>query len=271
MDFPEDEPKGFIADMKRTMKEIWEYRVVLSALIRRNTAGRYKSTYVGFAWHLLLPILMVVVLHITFTSIRPRDVADFWIYLSAGMFPLTFISGTLRGSAIVKNAGYMTKMYFPREIVVLAETTTNFIGVVFAFTFIIIVILASGQYMNWIGTMFLPLEMILMYIFGLGCSFLISTITVFVKDLGHLMSVLMRLVFYVSPTFFFVEEAKGLLGQIIWYNPITYYLETFHQILYFGQIPDLYFVGMSALLAFGAITVGYLVFYKCRDRFAEVL
>ena len=270
MDF-EDEPKGLVANIKHTIREIYEYRVVLGALVRRNTAGRYKSTYVGFAWHLLLPILMVIVLHITFTSIRPRAIDDFWIYLSAGMFPLTFMSGALRGNSIVRNANYMTKMYFPREIVVLAETITSFIGVLFAFTFIIVVILASGQHVNWFGMAFLPVELFLMFIFGMGCTFLVSTITVFVKDLGHLMSVVMRLVFYITPTFFFVSEAKGLLNTIIWVNPITYFIETFHQILYFGTVPDLYYVGVSALLAVVMFIIGYAVFYRCKDRFAEVL
>lgn len=261
-----------LTDIRNTMREIYEYRVVLSALIRRNTAGRYKSSYVGFMWHLLLPILTVAVLDFAFTSIRPRAIENYWIYLSAGVFPLGFITSTIRGNAIVRNTNYITKMYIPREIVIIADTATNFLGVLFAFLFITILILASGQYVDWTGILIcFPLEMIIMFIFGAGCTFLFSTITVFVKDIGHLMSVLIRLVFYVSPTFFFIDETSGLLAEIIWWNPITYFLETFHEILYWGVTPDLFLIGTSAAIAFGTLIVGYTLFRLSKDRLPEVL
>jgi len=148
--------------------DIHANKTILLALIRRNTAGRYKSSYVGFIWHLLLPVLMIVVLTITFTYIRPRAMEDFWIYLSAGIFPVSFISSCLRGRAIISNANYITKMKIPREIIVIASVITEFLGVVFAYVAIIIVILMSGQYVNWYGMAMLPVEMLLMFIFSLG-------------------------------------------------------------------------------------------------------
>ena len=115
--------------LAKSIKDVYENRVILLAMVRRNTAGRYKNSYVGFAWHLLLPVLMIIVLYITFTNIRPRQVEDFWIYLSAGMFPITFISSSLRGRAVVSNANYITKMKFPREIAVISSVITDFLSV----------------------------------------------------------------------------------------------------------------------------------------------
>ena len=134
-----------IVRIGQSAKDIYENRVILLALIRRNTAGRYKSTYIGFAWHLLMPVLMIIVLYIVFSSIRARPVEDFWIYLSSGMFPVMFISSSLRGRAVQSNARYITKMKFPREIVVLASVITDFLSVVFAYVVIIMIILVSGS------------------------------------------------------------------------------------------------------------------------------
>lgn len=257
--------------MAKSARDMADNRVVLSALIRRNTAGRYKSAFMGFAWHLLLPVLMIVVLYITFTSIRTRPVEDFWVYLASGMFPIMFISSSLRGRAVVSNARYITKMKMPREIVVLASVATDFLSVVFAYIFIIMAILLSGQYVNWYGMAMIPVEMLLMFIFSLGCSLLVSTVTVFVKDVGYFMSVAMRLVFWITPTFFFVSEAKGLLSDIVWYNPFTYFVETFHQILYYGEFPDPVLVGVSAALAVAFLLLGSAVFFRYESRFPEVL
>ncbi|MBO4357486.1 MAG: ABC transporter permease [Candidatus Methanomethylophilaceae archaeon] len=257
--------------LAKSFRDVRDNKVVLMAMIRRNTAGRYKSSYVGFIWHLLLPVLMIVVLTITFTYIRPRPLEDFWIYLAAGMFPVTFISSSLRGRAVLSNAKYLTKMKIPREIVVIASVLTDFLGVVFAYMFIIIVILLSGQYVNWFAALMLPVELFLMLVFSLGCSFLVSTVTVFVKDVGYFMSVAMRLVIWITPTFFLASEAKGLLGTIVWYNPFTYYVEVFHDILYYGIVPHAEYVIISAVLSVVFFLVGTAVFFRYENKFPEVL
>jgi ABC-2 type transport system permease protein len=259
------------ARIARSTRDVWNNRVILMAMVRRNTAGRYKSSYIGFAWHLIMPVLMIVVLYITFTSIRPRPLEDFWVYLSAGMFPVTFISSCLRGNAVTRNAKYITKMHFPREIVVISSVMTDFLTVVFAYVVIIMVILLSGQYVNWTGMLFIPVELLLMFMFGLGCSYIVSTITVFIKDIGYFMSVAMRLVFWITPTFFLVSEAKGLLSSIVWYNPFTYYVETFHDILYYGIFPHTELVLMSVALAVVFFLAGIMIFFHYEKRFPEVL
>lgn len=162
-----------------SMKSVYDNRVILMALIRRNTAGRYKSTYVGFGWHLLMPVLMIVVLYIAFNSIRTRPIEDYWIYLSSGMFPIMFISGCLRGRAIQSNASYITKMHFPREIVILASVITDFLSVVFAYVFIIMIILSSGQYVNWWGMAVMSYGMtVILYDFPVGMAIFLVTMAV---------------------------------------------------------------------------------------------
>lgn len=101
------------------IKDILHNRTVLSAMIKRNTAGRYKSSALGFMWNMLYPILTMVILYIVFMNIRTRPIPEFWIYLCSGMFPVTFLSGCLRGRAVINGASYITKMKFPREITVI--------------------------------------------------------------------------------------------------------------------------------------------------------
>ena len=262
---------NYLKRLFKSFRDVRENKIILLAMIRRSTAGRYKSSYLGFAWHLLLPVMMIIVLYITFTSIRPRPVEDFWIYLSAGMFPISFISTSLRGRAIVSNANYITKMKFPREIAVISSVLTEFLSLVFAFTIIITVILLAGQPVNWWGMLMIPVMLLLMLIFCIGCSFLVSTVTVFVKDVGYFMSVAMRLVFWITPTFFMIDEAKGLLRDIVYYNPFTYFVETFHDILYYGVFPHTEYVLMCAVLAVSFFLVGSWVFFRYEKRFPEVL
>ena len=262
---------NLISRLIKSFRDVYENRIILLAMIRRNTAGRYKNSYLGFLWHLILPVLMIIVLYITFSSIRPRPIPDFWVYLSAGMFPISFISSSLRGRAIVSNANYITKMKFPREIAVIASVLTDFLPVLFAYTVMIMIILLAGQPVNWYGAAILPVELLLMLIFCIGCSFLVSTVTVYVKDIGYFMSVAMRLVFWITPTFFLIDEATGLLATIVYYNPFTYFVETFHDILYYGIVPHTLYFGMSVVLAISFFLVGAAVFFHYEKRLPEVL
>ncbi len=263
--------KNPLIRVAQSARAVYENRVILMALIRRNTAGRYKSTFVGFGWHLLMPVLMIIVLYIVFGSIRTKPIESYWIYLSSGMFPIMFISSSLRGRAIQSNARYITKMHFPREIVVLASVITDFLSVVFAYVVIIMTILLSGQYVDWIGMAMIPVQLLLMLMFCYGCSLLISTVTVFVKDVGYIMSVAMRLVFYLTPTFFLVDEAGGILETIVWYNPFTYFVEVFHQTLYYGTTPDMHMFGICVILTVVFFFLGESVFNRYQDRLPEVL
>ena len=262
---------NLISRLIKSFRDVYENRIILLAMIRRNTAGRYKNSYLGFLWHLILPVLMIIVLYITFSSIRPRPIPSFWIYLSAGMFPISFISSSLRGRAIVSNANYITKMKFPREIAVIASALTDFLPVLFAYTVMIMIILLAGQPVNWYGAAILPVELLLMLIFCIGCSFLVSTVTVYVKDIGYFMSVAMRLVFWITPTFFLIDEATGLLATIVYYNPFTYFVETFHDILYYGIVPHTLYFGMSVVLAISFFLVGAAVFFYYEKKLPEVL
>ncbi len=255
----------------KSAKDVWENRIILLAMIRRNTAGRYKSSYLGFAWHLLTPILMIIVFYITFTSIRPRPIPDFWIFLTAGVFPVSLLSSSLRGRSIVANANYITKLKFPREIVVIASVITDLLPVLFAYTITIMIILLAGQPVYWLGMAMIPLLLLMMAIFCVGCSFLVSTVTVFVKDVGFFMAAIMRLVYWVTPTFFMLSDATGLLKDVVTYNPFTYFVEVFHDILYFGTFPHTEYLVICTILTATFFLLGSWVFFRYEKRFPEVL
>ena len=93
----------------------------------------------------------------------------------------------------------------------------------------------------------------------------------FVKDIGYFLSVAMRLVIWVTPTFFLASEATGLLGIIVWYNPFTYYVEMFHDTLYYGILPHTEYVVISVILAIAFFIVGAALFFHYEKRFPEVL
>ncbi len=263
--------RSFFGNMAYVFRDIYDNRIILSAMIKRSAAGRYKSSALGFAWNMVAPLLTLLVMYIVFTTIRTRPIPDFWIYLCAGMFPVTFMSGCLKGRAILNNATFITKMKFPREIVVIADTLMQLLSVVMVYLVVVIVILSYGEEMNWVGALMIPVMLFVMFVFGLGCSFLLSTVCVFVRDLGHFMAIAMRLVVWITPTFFLVSEATGVLATLVWYNPFTYFVEVFHDLLYYTGDTNPEQVLICCLLAVVTFLIGWAVFEHYKDRLPEVL
>lgn len=105
------------------------------------------------------------------------------------MFPVSFMSGCLRGRAILNNATYVTKLKFPREIAVIADAVTQLIPVIIVYLMVLIVIMSSGQAIDVSAILMLPVVTFMMFVFSLGCSFIVSTVCVFVRDVGHFLAI----------------------------------------------------------------------------------
>lgn len=80
----------------------------------------------------------------------------------------------------------------------------------------------------------------------------------------------MRGIMWLTPTFFMASEVKGAL-EIIWYNPLTYFVECFHDMIYFGRFPNITYVFICIGLTAVVLISGWLIFQYYKNRFPEVL
>jgi len=255
------------------MKAAYGYRHLLYSMVARNLKGRYKSSYLGFAWHFIAPAITIIIFYVVFTGIRAAPIENYWAFLCIGMFPFTFFQMNLGAGAncLVSEAGTIKKMYFPREIVVFAHIISTFITFIMAYLVIMVLMLLAGLHIGVVAILYLPPILLLSVLFATGYTLFFSAITVFVKDVHHFVDAVSRLLLFMTPVFYLTSEVSGVLEKLIWRNPFTYYIESYHDILYRGIAPDLFLLGMCALFAAVALVVGYAVFSKLKGRFAEAL
>ena len=262
-----------IQSTKSELKEIYEYRTIFKSLVWKDLFGRYKNSYLGFIWHFFTPILMMLVYYIGFTEIRSNSMDSFWVFLASGLFPFTFMmSSIIAGSTyVVGSAGMLQKMYFPREIVVLSRVASSFIVMLIGYSVVLLVTIISGFQLNWFCMLVVPVIMIFMFMFALGCALLISSMTVYVRDLQHLLSSLSVVFYFFTPMYFLASETTGILHAVVWLNPLTYYVESFHQLVYWGIMPDWLVLGMVFLLGVVLLILGWFVFNRLKHGFVERL
>ena len=255
------------------LREIWNSRNILRSLVSKNLFGRYRNSALGFAWHFVMPLVMLTVYYVVFTSIRTSSIPDFWVYLASGIFPFTFMTSNLSGGAasVTGNAGMVKKMYFPREILVLAHVISSFIVMILGYAAVLIVIAIAGYPMEPKTMLILPIILILSAAFVTGYVFLFSALNVYVRDVQYILGSITMIFFFMTPMYFPADSVSGILGRIIWFNPFTYFIEAYHDLIYYGVFPELKIMVMCVLLPTASLVIGWLVFRRLRRGFAERL
>jgi lipopolysaccharide transport system permease protein len=77
--------------------------------------------------------------------------------------------------------------------------------------------------------------------------------------------------FFMTPMYFLADSVSGMLGNVIWLNPFTYYIEAFHSMVYFGEIPEMKVLLMCIILPLVSMMLGLAVFRGLKRGFAERL
>ena len=256
-----------------SIRDVYENRNILYSMIVRDFKGRYKNSFFGFLWHFITPVILIILFYIVFTNVKINPIDDYWVYLCVGMFPFTFFQGNIQSgsSCITSNGGMIKKMYFPREIIVFSQVISLFITLLITYVGIIIILAILGFPLSLTALAFLPILMLISIVFSLGYVFFLSSISVYVRDVQHVMTVVGRMIFWTTPIFYLASEVTGILEKIIWCNPLTYFIEAYHDILYFGVIPDTMNMITCCLLAIVAFVCGLVVFNRLKGKFAEKL
>ena len=259
-------------NVKNELKEMQESFNILKSLVVKNLISNYKKSILGFLWHFIIPIVMMIIYYVVFTQIRIHPIPNFWVYIACALFPFTFMTSNLTGgiNCIVRNSSMIKKIYFPREIIVLSQVFSTFIIMAIGYSIVLVadMLLGPGISVSWI---MIPVIMILSLIFVTGYVLLLSAIVVYVRDIQFLLSSMSMVYFFLTPMYFTPDSIDGLFSIMVSLNPFTYFIECYHQIVYYGTFPDAMNIMVSAILTLISIISGLFVFNKLKNGFVERL
>ncbi len=253
-------------------KNLYNYREFLKTSIKKEFRGKYKKSFLGVLWSFLNPLFQLLIYALVFPFILKNNVENYTVFLIVALFPWNFFNLSIIQSAacIVANGGIIKKVYFPREILPIATSTSNLINFLISSILVFLAVFISGIGLTK-AVVVLPLIILIQYILQLGLSFILSAITVYVRDVEYLINVLMMLAFYLSPIVYSADMIPSKYLPLFKLNPMFHIIKYYRDILYYGKIPEM---GSVLLLLFACIiilVVGYLIFRKLEKRFAEEL
>lgn len=184
-----------------------------------------------------------------------------------------FFSAAMTGgaSSIVAQKDLIKKIYFPREIIPLSYVTSCFVNMLLCFLIIFIFMAVTGTPFRLLALLCLPVIMLVEYLLALGIALLSSAITVYFRDLEHILGIVSMIWMYLTPILY-PETLVPQKWQTIYHlNPMTSIITAYRCVLYEGTVPNLATLAEAVTLGIVFLLAGVLCFSRLKKGFAEEL
>jgi ABC-type polysaccharide/polyol phosphate export permease len=226
-------------------------------MVRADVKKRGVNTVLGNVWWVLDPLLTMLVYVLVMTVIFQRSTPDFPLFLLSAMVPFKWFTATIGSStnAVIGKEGLIKQILFPKIILPVTLSLSQIVSFLFGLLVLLFVwFFAYHDHVSW-QVVWLPIIAVVQYVFVLGWTFILSSVTVFYRDVGIVIGHFMRLLFWISPILWsFMEVAgrgarlqtglegierqlglpTGLLFGAISMNPISLLLESYRKVIYGG-------------------------------------
>jgi len=249
---------------------LWDNRQLLILWVRYNVTSRYSQTLLGILWIMILPVATSLILSFVFSYVfEAREIGDapfIAFFLSGLTFWSFFTQGILNGTvSVISKLGLISQIYFPREILVLTKLGEALIDLFFVFVVTLTINAFVGVYPN-INYIYLPFIFGIQVTLMLGIMFFLSYLTVIVRDIQQLTTVVLQMLFYLTPIMYPLSILPERLAAIVsLLNPMTALINAYREIILHNRPPDL--LGLLTPLVASCVMLynGYM-FFKANER-----
>ena len=257
----------------KLIKELWHYREMIISLVKRDLKGRYKGSAMGFLWTMINPLLQLAVYTFVFSVIMPSGVERFYLFLFVALVPWLFFSTCLStGTTVIFAQQEMVKkIYFPRQILPISFTISQFVNMLLSFVVIFIVLIFSGIKFNFKALACLPIIMLIQFILCLGITFVVSALTVYLRDLEYILSIISMAWMYLTPILYPIENVPEAYRGICYINPMTSIIVEYRDILYSSKVPEMGTLVIAVFMGILLLAIGLVSFEHLQRHFAEEL
>ena len=266
-------PAATLSDHPERMS-LAAYFELLMNLTRREVKGRYSQSLFGAGWAIAQPLAMMAVFTLVFSRLGqiPSGGAPYPIFAFAALVPWFFFSNSVNSGtmSLITYRNIVTKTYFPREIVPLAQVGSRLVDLAAAsglFALLMAYYGVTPGAWSWLT----PLFVVLLVLFTLGTTLLTSSLNVFYRDVSPVVQIGLQLWLYLTPVAYPLSAVPAEYRPWFLLNPLTGVVEGLRAVLVFGRAPEWPVVGVSSALIL-LLLIGALVLFKKSDRyFADVI
>lgn len=261
---------------------LWRQRQLLRRFTLADALGKYRGSLLGMCWSFLNPLLMLAVFTLAFGSVfkgasfangLPPRPAVLPIFCGMVVFA---IFGEVLGRApvaVLSQPNYVKKIVFPLEILPAAIVGSALLHASIGLGILLVGQLALGGGIGF-AALLLPLVLLPIVLLALGAGWLLASLGVFVRDIGHGMAVVSQALFFLTPIvypFEAIRNGAGWLAPWLAANPLKIVIDDARLCLLWDRVPEplpwLFALLFGAVFAWG----GFAWFERTRRGFADVV
>ena len=263
-----------VLPQRGSVAELAHFRQLIGLLVARELKVRYKRSVLGLLWTMLNPLVLMVVYTVVFTTIMPTTQKNFAIFLLAGLLPWIFFSGALlQGlTSVLTNQDLIRKVRVPQAVFPLSVVASNLVNFGLSLAPLFLLMAVAGQPFTS-ALLFLPVATLLITLFTSGVTLLLSSFTVFFRDVRHLTEVGLQVLFYLTPVLYGFEQLQGrsawwfdIFRTALSINPLSYLVPLVRDPVYYGRIPPPATLALATAIALSTLVLGFRVFVKLEPR-----
>jgi lipopolysaccharide transport system permease protein len=255
--------------------ELWHYRELLGRLVWRDVVVRYKQTFFGVAWAILVPAFTATVYVIIFGRFAdfPDGGTPYPSLVIAGVLPMQYFASSLTGSSmsLASNLQLVTKVYFPRALLPLAAVIVPMIDFIVGLPVLVGLMWFYGTWPQGIEVVFAPLFMLLALVTALGAGFLLSAVNVRFRDVRYMIPVFLQVLPLLSGVMFAVDQIPEKWQWILSLNPMTTVIGGWRWAVLGANMPDPGQMAVGVAVALLVFFGGLAVFRSSEPRFADTI
>ncbi|MBK3745194.1 ABC transporter permease [Paraburkholderia aspalathi] len=262
-----------------SLHSIYSHRGLIISLTKREIFGRYQGSVLGLFWSFLNPLVMLVVYTFVFSVVfkarwgeNSESRVEFAVILFIGLILYNVFAEVLirSPSLIISNTNFVKKIVFPLEILSIVVLGAALFHMLISFTVWMLAYIIFFGAPN-LTALYFPLFLLPLCLFALGFSWILSSLGVFLRDLGQLIGLITTILMFLSPIFYPITALPPAFQAALLLNPLTFIIEQTRGILMWGTHPDWPTLAIITIASAVIAYLGLAWFQKTRGGFADVL
>ena len=258
-----------------SLRELVARRELVLSLAERDLRARYKQAVLGFSWAVVTPLLLMVAFSLVFPRVAKVSTGDipYPLFSYLGLVPWAFFSTSVSqgGQSIINNASLQNKVYCPREVFPIASVGVASVdglisSLVLCLLFPIFGVTPAPQ------SYWLPVLLAVQVAFTLGITLVISAVMVYLRDIRHVLPIILQLGLFATPVAFSLDQLVPAALQPLYValNPMGGVIDGYRQTVLYGQQPDMQLLCIAAISATVMFLAAYALFKRLETGFADV-
>lgn len=271
--------QAFPISPREVFASVYRHRNLITAMISREVAGRYRGSFLGLFWSLFNPIFMLGIYTFIFSvvfkarwSVGSESKTEFALMLFAGLMVFNLFAECINRAPtlIVGNVNYVKKVVFPLEILPWVSLGAAL------FHYLISLGVWLAAYLLLFGglhstVLLLPLILLPLLLFVQGIVWMLASLGVYLRDVGQVVGVITSVLMFLSPIFYPLSALPEEYRRLLEANPLTPVVEGTRAVMFLGELPDFAQLAFHYLCAMFVCWLGFTWFQKTRRGFSDVL